>query len=229
MKIIIASDHGGFNLKNHLINFLKERGNEVVDIGCGSEKTSVDYPDYASECALKVANREADFGIMIDGAGIGSTMVANKIKGIRAALCNDLYCAENARAHNNANMLVLGAQLMGNSLASKIADKFLNTSFEGGRHKRRVDKINQHDNISSENENTYDDLETLIRNIVQKVLLNSSNSREDKSNVQEYNERVLTEDYLKSIKPEVLKISSNTIILPVAADYIRQKGIQIIK
>lgn len=138
--VAIGADHGGFNLKQTLAVYLKEKGYPVID--CGTHSTeSVDYPDFAQAVAIKVANGSAWRGVVIDGAGIGSCMAANKVKGVRAAMCYDHATASNSREHNNANVLTLGAGLIGPSLAKQILDTFLTTEFGGGRHARRVDKI----------------------------------------------------------------------------------------
>jgi ribose 5-phosphate isomerase B len=138
--IAIGADHGGFALKERLGFRLKERGHRVID--CGTESTdAVDYPDYAVAVASKVASGEADVGIMVDGAGIGSAMAANKVPGVRAALCYDVSTARNAREHNHANMVTLGAGLIGDGLAWQIVEEFLATPYGGGRHARRVAKI----------------------------------------------------------------------------------------
>ena len=141
-KVAIGADHGGFLMKENLKTYLNEKGYTVVD--CGTNGTdSVDYPDFAKAVAEQVANGEAWRGIMIDGAGIGSCMAANKVQGIRAAMCYDYATAHNAREHNNANLLTLGAGLIGPNLAQQIVLTFLETEFGGGRHARRVDKIMQ--------------------------------------------------------------------------------------
>ncbi len=138
--VAIGADHGGFPLKETLKAFLNEKGYSVID--CGTNSTdSVDYPDFAREVAEKVAAGSAWRGIMIDGAGIGSCMAANKVAGVRAAMCYDYATAFNSREHNNANLLTLGAGLIGNSLAKQIVTTFLETEFGGGRHERRVAKI----------------------------------------------------------------------------------------
>jgi RpiB/LacA/LacB family sugar-phosphate isomerase len=138
--VAIGADHGGFNLKQTLAAYLKEKGYPVID--CGTHSTeSVDYPDFAQAVAIKVANGSAWRGVIIDGAGIGSCMAANKVKGVRAAMCYDHATASNSREHNNANVLTLGAGLIGPNLAKQILDTFLTTEFGGGRHARRVDKI----------------------------------------------------------------------------------------
>jgi len=140
MKIAIGSDHAGFELKETIKTFLKEKGIEVRDFGTYSEER-VDYPDYAIPLAESVAKGEEDFGILICGTGIGMSIAANKVKGIRASLCSDVYSAHSAREHNNANILCLGGRVLGKELAKEIVDKWLSSSFLGGRHKRRVDKI----------------------------------------------------------------------------------------
>ncbi len=138
--ISIGADHGGFEMKEILKSYLKELDYQIKDCGCYN-KDSVDYPDFASAVAKAVANGECDRGIMIDGAGIGSCIAANKIKGIRAAMCYDLSTIINSREHNDANVLTLGAGLLGISLVKQMVKIWLETDFAGGRHKRRVDKI----------------------------------------------------------------------------------------
>ena len=138
--IAIGADHGGYPLKERIGFKLREEGHEVLDCGTTSPD-SVDYPDFAHEVARKVATGEARWGIIVDGAGIGSAMVANKVPGVRAALCYDLSSARNSREHNHANVLTLGAGLVGDGLAWQIVREWLAIDFGGGRHARRVDKI----------------------------------------------------------------------------------------
>jgi ribose 5-phosphate isomerase B len=140
MKIALGADHGGFHLKEDLKKFLAEEGHQVVDFGTYNTE-AVDYPDLAMLVAQSVAGKESALGVMVDGAGIGSAMAANKIPGVRAALCYDLYSASNAREHNDANVLTLGGQTLGPGHARKIVKTFLETPYGGGRHQRRVDKI----------------------------------------------------------------------------------------
>ena len=138
--VAIGADHGGFSMKETLIAHLTESGYRVED--CGTYSTeSVDYPDFAYAVARQVSSGEAWRGIIIDGAGIGSCMAANKVSGVRAAMCYDHATAVNSREHNNANVLTLGAGLIGANLARQIVDTWLGTEFGGGRHARRVDKI----------------------------------------------------------------------------------------
>ncbi len=138
-KIIIGSDHGGFNLKEVLISHFKEVGYEVQDMGCDSTE-SCDYPVYGYKVADLVA-KEHCLGVLICGTGIGMSIVANRNKNIRAALCSNEYMARMSRMHNDANVLVLGARVTGTGLALEITDAWLNTEFEGGRHKKRLDMI----------------------------------------------------------------------------------------
>ncbi|MCF6277924.1 MAG: ribose 5-phosphate isomerase B [Anaerolineales bacterium] len=138
--VAIGADHGGFKMKEMLKAHLTEAGFGVVDCGTHSVQ-SVDYPDLALCVAEKVSCGEACRGIIIDGAGIGSCMTANKVPGVRAAMCYDYATAVNSREHNNANVLTLGAGLLGDNLAKQIVDVWLATDFGGGRHARRVDKI----------------------------------------------------------------------------------------
>lgn len=138
--IAVGADHGGYRLKERIAADLRERGFEVRD--CGTDGTeSVDYPDFAHEVARLVADGACTWGIVVDGAGIGSCMVANKVPGIRAATCWDVSSARNSREHNHANVLVLGAGLIGESLALEIVQVWLETPWGGERHARRVEKI----------------------------------------------------------------------------------------
>lgn len=141
-RIAVGADHGGFRLKDRLAEHLRGRGFAVADLGTEGEE-AVDYPDFAHAVAVKVAMGEAEAGIVVDGAGIGSCMTANKVPGVRAALCYDLSTAANAREHNHANVLTLGAGMIGEALAKQIVDRFLDTPFGGDRHARRVAKIGE--------------------------------------------------------------------------------------
>ncbi len=138
--VAIGSDHGGFALKEVLKPYLSELGYSITDCGTNS-KEAVDYPDFALAVAQMVSTGKAWRGIMIDGAGIGSCMVANKVPGVRAALAYDLSSANNSREHNDANVLTLGAGLIGENLAKQIVKTWLSTEFGGGRHQPRVNKI----------------------------------------------------------------------------------------
>ncbi|MCS7279655.1 MAG: ribose 5-phosphate isomerase B [Thermodesulfobacteriaceae bacterium] len=139
-KIVIASDHAGFNLKEKIKEFLTKENYQIIDIGCYS-CNSVDYPIYGVEAVKKVIEKEADFGILICGTGIGMSIVANRFQGIRAALCNEPFSAKMARLHNDANVLVLGGRIIGEAMAIEIVQTFFSTPFEGGRHERRLNLI----------------------------------------------------------------------------------------
>ncbi len=138
--VCIGADHGGFELKLELIAHLKSLGKEVIDLGTDSTK-SCDYPDFAYAVARLVADGKAGAGIMIDGVGVGSSIVCNKVPGIRAACAYNEFAAWNARAHNNSNVLTLGSRSMGVEVVKRIVEVFLATEFEGGRHSRRVQKM----------------------------------------------------------------------------------------
>ena len=135
--ISIASDHGGYLLKEHLKAYLMAKGINVLDCGCDSQE-SCDYPIFAKAAAQAVASGRCERGIVVCTTGIGVSPTANKVHGVRCALCGDPYSAEMTRRHNDANMLALGAGIVGSNMAERIVDVFLNTQFEGGRHARRV-------------------------------------------------------------------------------------------
>lgn len=145
MKIAIGCDHGGFRLKEEIKNHLAQKSIEFEDFGTYSEE-SCDYPDIAAYVGEKVVSKEFEFGILICGTGIGIGIAANKIPGIRAALCSDTFSAHATRQHNNANILTMGQRVVGTGLALDIVDTFLNSSFEGDRHQRRIDKISAIEN-----------------------------------------------------------------------------------
>ena len=140
MKISMGCDHGGYLLKEHVKKYLTEKGHEIVDCGCHS-LDSCDYPEFGGAAARAVASGECERGIVICTSGIGISISANKIKGIRCALCSEPLSAEMTRRHNNANMLAMGAGMIGPNMAERLVDVFLTTEFEGGRHQRRVDGI----------------------------------------------------------------------------------------
>jgi ribose 5-phosphate isomerase B len=139
-RIAIGSDHAGYELKTHLIGVLTTQGHDIVDLGTDSPAT-VDYPAYCAAVGRAVRDGEATVGIVIGGSGQGEQLAANKVHGVRAALCNDLYTARYGRAHNDANVLSMGGRVVGTGLAEEILATFLSTPFEGGRHERRVRQI----------------------------------------------------------------------------------------
>jgi len=144
-RIIIGSDHSGFRTKNILIKYLSEKGFTTVDAGTFDEQPC-DYPDFAKIVATSVASGEFNFGILIDASGIPSAIVANKIKGIRAATCFNTFSARSSRAHNNSNVIVLGAKALGEETIKLILDEWLSTEFEGGRYQKRLNKISDIEN-----------------------------------------------------------------------------------
>jgi ribose 5-phosphate isomerase B len=139
-RIALASDHAGFELKQHVIDRLRSQGHDLIDHGTDSTE-SVDYPAFCAAAARSVRDGDADVAIVMGGSGQGEQLAANKVRGIRAALCNCLYTARMAREHNDANVLSIGARVVGVGLAEEIVDTFLSTEFEGGRHARRVQQI----------------------------------------------------------------------------------------
>ena len=144
-KIVMASDHAGFDLKNTLVEQLKNDGYEVEDAGTYS-KDSCDYPVFAEKACRYMLDGKAELCILVCGTGIGMSMAANKVKGIRAACCSDTYSAKYTRLHNDANVLCMGARVVGEGLASEIAKVFLETEFEGGKHLRRINMISDLEN-----------------------------------------------------------------------------------
>ncbi|MEK3888514.1 ribose 5-phosphate isomerase B [Bacillus sp. FSL K6-3431] len=144
MKVALASDHGGIHIREEIRKLLEEMGIEYKDFGCDCE-SSVDYPDYAVPVAEKVAKGEFDRGILICGTGIGMSIAANKVKGIRCALTHDVFSARMTRLHNDTNVLAMGERVIGAGLALEIAKTWLETEFEGGRHQTRIGKISDYE------------------------------------------------------------------------------------
>ncbi len=143
-KIAIASDHGGFDLKESVITHLLNKSWEIDDLG-PTNSDSVDYPDYGIKLAEAIAEKKVERGIVICGTGVGMSIVVNRFPGIRGTLCSDVYTAKMCREHNDSNILIMGGRVIGKGLAAEIVDTWLNTKFEGGRHQRRLDKINEID------------------------------------------------------------------------------------
>ncbi len=146
MKIVIASDHAGYFLKEKIKDFLDKEGYEVIDVGTYST-VSVDYPEYGYKAIEKILKGEADKGILICGTGLGMSIVANRFPKIRAALCHEPFSAQMARRHNDANVLALGGRLIGDGMAIEIVKTFLSTEFEKGRHERRINLIEELSNL----------------------------------------------------------------------------------
>ncbi len=144
MKIAVASDHRGFPSKSTISEFINNEGHDVVDVGCEGDG-SCDYPEFAIKASIMVAKGEVDRAVLFCGTGIGMSIAANKVCGVRAALCHDELTAELARKHNDANVLCLSADLVGHALMQRVVDTWLTTNFESGRHQRRVDYIDTYD------------------------------------------------------------------------------------
>ncbi len=142
MRIAIGADHAGYDLKVHLVNVLRSLDHTVIDLGTDSTE-AVDYPAYCAAVARAVARGDAERGIVLGGSGQGEQIAANKVAGVRAALCNDLYTARMAREHNDANVLSMGGRIVATGLADEIAITFLQTPYQGGRHQRRVDQLGE--------------------------------------------------------------------------------------
>jgi ribose 5-phosphate isomerase B len=140
MKFYIATDHAGFALKQFVIDYLVQKTHEVIDLGPASDER-VDYPDFAHKCSNAVVSDNGSFGVLICGTGIGISIAANKVSGIRAALCHDAYTASMCRAHNDANILCFGERVVGKGVIESMLNAFCETKFEGGRHGERVSKI----------------------------------------------------------------------------------------
>ena len=140
MKIAIGNDHVALEMKNHIAKYLQDKGHEIVNFGTDSSERC-DYPIYGKKVADAVAGGECDIGILICGTGIGISLAANKVKGIRAAVCSDPYSARLTRQHNNANIIAFGARVIGTATAEMIVDEFLAAEYEGGRHQNRIDMI----------------------------------------------------------------------------------------
>lgn len=140
MKIAIGSDHGGYELKELIVSYLQSNGHEVIDCGCTSP-ASVDYPDFAEKVCSAVRSASSEAGILICGTGIGMSIAANRYRDIRAALCHDSFTARMSREHNNANVLCIGARVIGSEVALDLVGAWVKTDFTGGRHQRRLDKL----------------------------------------------------------------------------------------
>ncbi|MBE7055386.1 MAG: ribose 5-phosphate isomerase B [Ruminococcaceae bacterium] len=140
MTIAMAADHGGYELKNVLLDYLAEKGHAIINLGTDTAE-SVDYPDYAKACCDEVVSKRADFGILVCGTGVGISIAANKIDGIRCGLCPSKEIAALVKQHNNANVIALGGRFTSDDEAKKIVDAYMSAEFEGGRHQNRVDKI----------------------------------------------------------------------------------------
>jgi ribose 5-phosphate isomerase B len=151
MKVAMAADHAGWELKDRLKSHVADAGHEVLDLGTNGPD-SVDYPDFGAACGRAVAEGRADLGILVCGSGLGIAMAAGKVPGVRAATCHDHFTAEMCRRHNDANVMALGQRVVGEGVAFDMVDTFLATPFEGGRHQRRVGKIDDLDGAAARSE-----------------------------------------------------------------------------
>ncbi len=236
MKLAIGSDHSAFDLKQHLIAHLKSGGHEINDVGCFS-KDAVDYPDIAAAVARSITSGQVSLGVMLDGAGVGSCIAANKIHGIRAALCNDLYTARNAREHNDANMLLMGSMVIGPGKASQILDLFVSSQFQGGRHQRRIDKLMALESPSQIAQNSADSsaIGDLVRKVLGAVQLNVQPSTTPvcsgmTASAPDGKPMLITEAWLREqqrLTPGVITIPTGALITPLAKDYIKDQHIRI--
>lgn len=141
MKVAIGCDHGGYNLKMSVIEYLKKIDVEVIDFGTDNDKDSVDYPEFAKEVCKRVVDKDVDFGILVCGTGIGMSIAANKINGIRCAVLSDTFSARMTKMHNDANVISLGERVLGKGLAIDIVKAYMSVEFEGGRHQNRIEKV----------------------------------------------------------------------------------------
>ncbi len=222
MKIAVGADHGGFDLKNIIRDHLIEKGHEVIDCGTYS-KESVDYPDFALCVALTVARQIAEVGIMIDGAGIGSCMVANKVPGIRASVCNDLYTAGNAREHNCANVLTLGSMVVGSGYAKQIVDKWISIPWTTEpRHIRRIDKITNAENSFQSVEGINQLIKTAIQ--ISEDKIKGTDKKIRKSLIGSLEAGNIIKSGIRKFKPE-----QSQILTPLARDMLKDNGIYIIE
>lgn len=220
MNIVIGSDHGGYELKCVLVEYLKGLNHSVEDVGTNSRE-ACDYPDFAFKVAESVAAGRAQFGIMVDGAGIGSAMCANRVSGVLAATCNELFVTRNAREHNGANVMCLGSQVVGPGLAKKLVDVFLETKYEGGRHARRVDKILAYGcgSMSSPQQ--------LIAAVVERVMAALGGARP--AETAGTGQTLISEEYVKNncAPGSTLVVKKGALITALAVDMARKKGITV--
>lgn len=218
MNIVIGSDHGGFDLKTVLVEYLKGLNHGVTDVGTDT-RDACDYPDFAFRVAEHVAANPGTIGIMIDGAGIGSSMCANRVPGVLAAVCNELYVTRNSREHNGANVMCLGSQVVGPGLAKKLVDTFIEAKFEGGRHAKRVDKILGY--CAQAGAVT----ENLIKTIVARVLSGAGAQQAARPS----HPGLITDEYAVMNCPagSTVTFARGTIVTSLAQDRLRAKGVTV--
>ncbi len=237
MRIAIGSDHGGFSLKGVIADYIKTLGHEVIDVGTYSSD-AVDYPDYAFKVGQKVQTGEAELGVMIDGAGIGSSMALNKMSGILAAVCNEYYVTRNSKLHNNANVMTMGSMVVGPGLAKELVKTFIEYEYEGGRHQTRVDKVHNCLQGGSGGSLDYNTIKAMVQEIVSRIagsLLAVAPSSpvpapEKTQGKIKSTGKLLNEEDVRHAAKNMGKItiSRGTIITPLAKDTARDLKVEII-
>jgi len=226
MDIVIGADHGGYDLKCVIVDYLKSLNHNVIDAGTKS-KEACDYPDFAFKVAEYVSANPKAVGIMIDGAGIGSSMCANRVPGVLAAVCNELYVTRNAREHNGANVMCMGSMVVGTGLAKKLVDTFIEAKFEGGRHSKRVDKILNYSTFSPVAGGGLD--EGLVKTIITRVLAAiGCGGNVSGTAVNPSHSGLISEEYVRKCQSGTeLFVAKGTIITDLAKDAARAKGITV--
>lgn len=223
MKISIGCDHRCLVLKNKLITWLKENGHETMDMGTFSEE-SVDYPDFAYKVAEAVATGECNRGIMIDGAGVGSAIVANKVPGIRAVCGNDYFIVKNSRVHNNTNVLTLGSEVSGFGKTTDLVKLWLLTEYEGGRHQRRIDKITA---IEKKLSLDLSGISRIIKDILSKMGYFKKSFDANNPNNSSKSTFITLEELKNGEISNEFVVPAGRRLTPLAFDYLKDKGISI--
>lgn len=239
--LVVGADHGGYAVKEDLKKAAAEAGWQIQDVGTNSTD-AVDYPDFAVQVGLQVIANPGSLGLMVDGAGVGSAIAANKVPGIRAAVCNDLYTAKNAREHNHANVLCLGSMVVGQGVAREILKIFLTTKPGGDRHERRVHKIRQFEEAHSTAGATAGLVERVVRLVVEALApaagapqgagskASGSKDLPQASKKSKSSTPVLTErDVLAADRSRPLSIAPGTIVTPQARDTAKSLGLRIVE
>lgn len=234
MRIALGSDHGGFPLKEVVAKFLADEGHTVLDCGTNSTE-AVDYPDFAVKVGGKVQSGEADLGVMIDGAGIGSAMALNRMPGILAAVCGDHFVTRNAREHNNANVMTLGSMVVGPGFAKELVKLFVSTPFAGGRHEKRVNKI--HAVAEAAGRLSIETVRKLVAEIVARLLPAAAPAAQGQAQPsaapkpvrEKAVRRVVSEADVRQAKRAGVEIrcGRGSIVTPLAADLARETGVGI--
>jgi len=223
MKIAIGSDHRGFKLKEIIKIHLNNKGYDVVDVGPFKDEIKVDYPDFAYKVAELVSLGECDRGIMIDGAGVGSAIVANKVSNIRAVNGSDYFIILNSRLHNDTNVLTLGSEVSGEYKTIMFVDLWLSTKYEGGRHQVRIDKITNIESMFSVNLKKIGELvKRVLESINSSIKLNNKNTKD-------YSDKFITLNDLKDFSDGEFHLKKGQYLTPAALDYLKERGVKIVK